>query len=304
MLTDTTQISRFRQAKIFRNRLIKYKKHSLNIFYMFMGVFLASFGLKSFLLPNSFIDGGATGISLLLSEITKLPISLLLLIVNIPFVFIGSYTIGNWFALRAAYAITMLSIVVQFVTFPELTHDKLLVSVFGGLFLGAGIGCAIRGGAVIDGTEVLAIAVSRKYKISIGDFIMIFNVLLFTTATYFLSIEAALYSALTYLVASKTVSFIIEGMEQYTGVTILSYKSNELRTLMIQKLGYGVTVYKGERGIVENGKVVTQDILYTVITRMEVNKLVAELIQVDEKVFITMNSIHDIRGGMIRKLKI
>lgn len=303
-LFQTHKTATFRRARNHRAKIQSIKTLLVDLFFILLGVFMASFGLKGFLLPNSFIDGGATGISLLLSEWSGLPLSVLLVDVNIPFVIVGWQQIGRQFAIRTGLAISALSLVVLFVPFPEITHDKLLVAVFGGFFLGAGIGSAIRGGAVIDGTEVLAIAISRRYKISIGDFILVFNVLLFLVATYLLSVEAALYSALTYLAASKTVNFIVEGMEQYTGVIIISSKAYQLRDLLINKLGYGVTIYKGERGILENGKTVSQDILYTVITRMEVNKLVSEMRAIDEKVFVIMNSIHDTRGGMIRKRKL
>lgn len=180
-----------------------------------LGIFSAAFGLESFLLPSNFIDGGATGIALLISEISKLSLSFLLILINIPFLFLGFNIIGKQFAVKAALAIGGLAVVIATVHFPSITHDKLLVALFGGFFLGAGIGLTVRGGAMLDGTEVLAIALSRKLGTTIGDIIIIINVVVFSSAAYFLSIETALYSIITYLAASKTLDFVIEGIEEY-----------------------------------------------------------------------------------------
>ncbi|MDO8997635.1 MAG: YitT family protein, partial [Sediminibacterium sp.] len=242
-----------------------------------LGVLSAAFGLKGFLLTNHFIDGGATGISLLISALFGPPVGLLILLVNIPFLLFGLKILGPQFAIKSAIAILLLSLTVHFVSFPDVTKDNLLVSVFGGFFLGAGIGLSIRGGGVLDGTEVLAIAVSRKSGLTIGDVIILINVIIFSTAAYFLSVEIAMYSLLTYLSASKTLDFIIEGIEEYTGVTIISVHNDKVRSMIINVLGRGVTVYKGKRGFGKTGDVKDMDIVYTVITRLEINKLNTEL---------------------------
>ncbi|HTF82165.1 MAG TPA: YitT family protein [Cytophagales bacterium] len=267
-----------------------------------VGVFAAGFGLQSFLLPNGFIDGGAVGISLLLSKITLLSFPLLLFLINIPFIALGLKTMGKEFAMKTTLAIIALSLIVAWFPYPHLTEDKLLVAVFGGFFLGAGIGFAVRGGGVIDGTEVLAIYLSRKFGLTIGDIIMIINLIIFFVAAYILSIEAALYSILTYLAASKTVDFIIEGIEEYTGVTIISSKSENIRMMIIHKMGRGVTLYKGEKGYGTHGHVDNSiDIVYTVLTRLEISKLNAEIEKIDKDAFVIMSSIKDTRGGMIKK---
>jgi uncharacterized membrane-anchored protein YitT (DUF2179 family) len=175
------------------------------------------------------------------------------------------------------------------------------VAVFGGFFLGAGIGFAVRGGAVIDGTEVLAIYLSRKFRTTIGDIIIVINVIIFLAAAYLLGVEVALYSMITYLAASKTLDFLVEGIEEYTGVTVISGKSEEIRLMIIEKMGRGVTVYSGKRGFGKRGESSEIDIIYTVITRLELNKLHTELEKIDPNAFVVMNSVKDTKGGMIKK---
>lgn len=295
------EYSDYELAKGFRELKINLLRLVRDVFFMAAGILSAAFGLESFLLPNDFIDGGATGISLLISELSDIPLYILLITVNIPFVYLGYKVIGRNFAIKTAIAITGLSITVAFVHFPQITHDKLLVSVFGGFFLGAGIGLSVRGGAVIDGTEVLAIFLSKKLGTTIGDFIIMFNVLVFSAAAYLLSVETALYSMITYLVASKALDFVIEGIEEYTGVTIVSPHSEEIRMMIMEKIGRGLTVYKGKRGFGSHGERNDIDIIYTVVTRLELNKLNTEIEKIDPHAFVVMNSVKDTRGGMIKK---
>lgn len=293
--------SRFAAAKAYRNfRLtaINFFKDSLLIL---AGVFAAAFGLKSFLIPNHFIDGGATGISLLIAAVSGWSLSLLLLLVNIPFIILGIKAFGRGFVVRTVIAIGCLAAILAVIHFPDVTHDKLLVSVFGGFFLGAGIGLSVRGGAVLDGTEVLAIYLSRKLGTTIGDIIIIINIIIFSSAAYFLGIETALYSMITYLSASKTLDFVIEGIEEYTGVTVISSHAEEIRQMITQKLGRGVTIYKGKRGFGVHGHREEVEIIYTVITRLEVNKLNVEIEKIDPNAFVIMTRIKDTRGGMIKK---
>jgi uncharacterized membrane-anchored protein YitT (DUF2179 family) len=265
------------------------------------GIFSAAFGFKGFLLTNHFIDGGATGISLLISALTKIPLALLIVLVNIPFVMMAYKIIGKSFAIKTSLAITGLSLVVATVTFPNVTNDNLLVAIFGGFFLGAGIGLSIRGGAVIDGTEVLAIFLSRKFGTTIGDIITMINVVIFSTAAYFLSIEVAMYSMITYIAASKTLDFIVEGLEEYMGVTIISNQNELIRLMIIKNLGRGLTIYSGKRGFGKTGESSEIDIIYTVVTRLELNKLNAEIEKIDPNAFVVMSSIKDTKGGMIKK---
>jgi uncharacterized membrane-anchored protein YitT (DUF2179 family) len=265
------------------------------------GVFSAAFGFKGFLLTNDFIDGGATGISLLISILTPIPLYVLIICVNAPFVILGYKIIGKFFAIKTLLAILGLALVVGTVDFPNVTNDNLLVAVFGGFFLGAGIGMSIRGGAVIDGSEVLAIYLSRKLGTTIGDIIIVINVFIFSAAAYFLSIESALYSMITYLAASKTLDFIIDGIEEYMGVTIISTKNDEIKKVIIQELGHGVTTYMGQGGYGRNGESSKIEIVYTVVTRLELNRLKAEIDKIDENAFLTISSVRETKGGMISK---
>lgn len=270
--------------------------------FVIIGIISAGFGLKGFLLPNHFIDGGAMGISLLISETTGLSLSVLIVLVNFPFVILGYSQIGKQFAFKSIVAIIGLALLVHFVPYPLITSDKLLIAVFGGFFLGVGIGMAIRGGAVIDGTEVLAIYISKKTGLTIGDVILIFNIIIFSFGAYILSVEIALYAILTYMAAAKTVDYVIEGVEEYTGITIISDKSEDLRLMITEKLGRGVTIYSGKGGYRKKGEDLQNlNIIYTIVTRLEIARLLTEVDKIDAKSFIIMNSIKDTKGGMIKK---
>jgi uncharacterized membrane-anchored protein YitT (DUF2179 family) len=277
--------------------------HMRDAMQMLLGVLSAGFGLKGFLMPNGFIDGGAMGISLLTNHETSLSLPILIIIINIPFLLLGLKQISTSFSIRSIVAIITLALAVAFIPYPVVTNDKLLIAIFGGFFLGAGIGLAIRGGGVIDGTEVLAIYLNRKSSLSVGDFILIFNICIFSVAAYLLTIEIALYSILTYLSASKTVDFILEGVEEFTGVTIISARSQQVMEMIQNKLGRGLTIYTGKKGFGKRGESSnTTDIIFTVITRLEINRLTTEIERIDRNAFIVMQSIKDTRGGMVKKL--
>jgi uncharacterized membrane-anchored protein YitT (DUF2179 family) len=276
-------------------------RHIKDFVFITLGVFSAAFGFKGFLLTNHFIDGGATGIALLISALTKIPLYVLLILVNIPFVFLGYKIMGKVFALKTSFAIAGLALVVGTITFPDVTKDNLLVAIFGGFFLGSGIGLAMRGGAVIDGTEVLAIFLSRKFGTSIGDIIIIINIIIFSVAAYFLSLEIAMYSLITYLTASKTLDFIVDGIEEYMGVTIVSGKSKLIADMIRDDINWGVTVYEGKNGFGKNGELKNIDIVYTVLTRLELNRLNAEIEKIDPNAFIVISSVRNIKGGMVKK---
>ncbi|MDG1848897.1 MAG: YitT family protein [Flavobacteriales bacterium] len=263
-----------------------------------IGVVAAGFGLKGFLLPNGFIDGGVTGISLLVEALTHYPLSLLIIFINAPFILMGYYQLGKMFALKSVIAIGGLALALVFIDYPIITSDKLLIAVFGGFFLGSGIGLAIRGGGVLDGTEVLAIYLAKKTGFTIGDFILVFNIIIFAIAAYLLSMETALYSILTYLAASKAVNLVVEGVEEYIGVTIISSLSEDIRIMIIEKMGKGVTIYNGKRGFGKRGENLNRtDVIYSVITRLEMSKLQAEIEKIDANAFIVMNKVMDLRGG-------
>ena len=298
---SSNQVSNYQKAKQYRETRISLKGYIRDFALITIAIFSASFGLKGFLLTNRFIDGGATGVSLLTSALTHIPLYVLIICINIPFVIMGYKTLGKVFAIKTLLAITGLAICVANIDFPNVTDDNLLVAVFGGFFLGAGIGFAIRGGAVIDGTEVLAIYLSRKFGATIGDVIIMINAVIFTTAAYLLSVEIALYSMITYLAASKTLDFIIEGIEEYVGVTIVASHSAEIRQMIIEVMGRGVTVYMGKYGYGRRGGTEHVEIIYTVITWLELNKLNTELAKIEPDAFVVMSSVKDTRGGMIKK---
>lgn len=299
--SSSKKYSDYQLAKAYRILLILIKRAWKDFFLITIGIFSAAFGFKGFLLTNNFIDGGATGISLLISAVTEIPLPLLIIVVNIPFVLMGYKIVSTKFAIKTALAIAGLALVLATVTFPNVTNDNLLVAVFGGFFLGAGIGFAVRGGAVIDGTEVLAIYLSRKIGSTIGDLIIVINVVIFSAAAYFLGMEIALYSMITYLSASKTLDFIVEGIDEYIGVTIIATNSDEIRQMIIDKMGRGVTVYNGKKGYGKKGETIHTDILYTVVTRLELNRLSLEIEKIEPSAFIVMNSVKDTKGGMIKK---
>lgn len=283
--------------KAIKNTKVEFTHIIHDSFLIVLGVLSAGFGLKGFLLPNLFIDGGITGIALIITELTEIPLSILLVAINLPFIILAFSTISRQFALRSIIAILLLAITVHFIPFPIITDDKLLIAVFGGFFLGLGIGLAIRGGSVIDGTEVLAIFTSRKTSLTIGDVILIFNVLIFLVAAYVFTIEISLYAMLTYLAASKTVDFVVSGIEEYVGVTIISDNNEEIRLAIINNLGRGCTIYSGKRG----QTLKQTEIVYTLITRLELAKLHTEIDKIDKDAFIVMHSIKDAKGGMIKK---
>jgi len=288
----TTQIEKaISSTKVEFSHLIR------DSFFILVGVLSAGFGLKGFLLPNMFIDGGVMGISLIIAELTEIPLSVLVVVINFPFLIMGFSTISRQFAFKSIIAIVLLALSIHFIPFPIITNDKLLIAIFGGFFLGLGIGLAIRGGSVIDGTEVLAIFVSKKTSLTIGDVILLFNVLIFSFAAYVFSIEISLYAMLTYLAASKTVDFVVSGIEEYVGVTIISDYSEEIRLAVIEKVGRSCTIYSGKRG----QTLEKTEIIYTLITRLELAKLHTEIDKIDKDAFVVMHSIKDARGGMIKK---
>ncbi|MFN5376033.1 MAG: YitT family protein, partial [Chitinophagaceae bacterium] len=288
-------------AKGYRELRILTKRNFKDFLLVTAGIFSAAFGFKGFLLSNEFVDGGATGISLLISNTTGIPLYFLIICVNIPFIFMGYRVVSKAFAIKTALAIMGLALCLASVEFPNVTDDNILVAVFGGFFLGTGIGLAVRGGAVIDGTEILAIFLSRKLGTTIGDIIILINVFVFSAAAYLLSIEIAMYSMITYLSASKMLDFIVDGIDEYMGVTIVSTHYLEIKQMIIEKMGRGITVYKGEKGFGTRGEIGEVNILFTVITRLEMNKLNTEIQTIDPHAFVVMNSIKDTKGGMIKK---
>ena len=300
--TEFQPASRYQKAKQSWRVQRTVRDYIRSGLFVVIGVLSAGFGLKGFLMPNNFIDGGVMGISLLINNKTGVPLAALIILINIPFILLGWHQISKGFSVKSVAAISLLALAVVIVPYPIVTNDKLLVAVFGGFFLGAGIGFTIRGGAVIDGTEILAIFFSRKQSLSVGDFILVFNILIFSAAAYLLSVEVAMYAMLTYLAASKTVDFILEGVEEFTGVTIISPHSDEIADFIKQKMGRGLTIYSGRRGFGKRGEnYIATDILFTVVTRLEISRLTNEVEKIDPNAFIVMQNIRDTKGGMVKK---
>lgn len=288
-------------ARNYRNLKISLRRYVKDFLLILTGILCASLGLKGFLLPNQLIDGGAAGVSIMLSLLTQWPIALFIVLVNAPFILLGAKVVSREFAIKTALAIGGLALALMLIPFPQITQEKLLVAAFGGFFLGAGIGLSIRGGGVIDGTEVLAITLSRKLGTTIGDIILAINILIFITAAFLFDLETAMYSTITYLSASKTVDFIVEGIEEYLGVMIVTAKPEEISSVITQHMGKGITVLSGKRGVGKTGDRHETDVLYTVVTRLEISRLYTEIEKADPHSFIVTTSVKDTKGGMIKK---
>lgn len=294
-------------AKQRKARLSEPAAEKLHDFiYMLIGVLVAGFALKSFLVPNHFFDGGVTGISLLIHELYHFNLALVLAVANLPLIIMGYYAVGKQFAVKTGICITLLAICLQFIPYPAiLSTDKILIAVFGGFFIGTGIGLCMRAGCALDGVEVLALKTFRKTPFTVSEVILAINILIFSVAAFNpkLGIMTALYSILTYFTATKSIDFVVEGIEAYTGVTIISGQSDLLKHRLVNELGRGITVYKGERGFLP-GQFETStdcDIIFTVVTRLELRRLKNLVHETDPKAFVFANTIREATGGILRR---
>jgi uncharacterized membrane-anchored protein YitT (DUF2179 family) len=274
------------------------QREPFNAVLILAGVLAAGMGLKGFLFSSHFIDGGVTGISMLLSKTTPLPLAVWLPVVNLPFVVLGYRHLGGAFAARSTLAILGLAIVLATVRFPDVTHDLLLTAVFGGVFIGAGIGLAMRGGAVLDGTEIAALLIGKRSAVlKVGDVILGFNVVLFLVAMTILGTEPALYSILTYMAAARTLEFILHGIEEFTAITIMSPANESIREGIVGEMGRGVTVYKALGG--KTGE--DREILYCVVTRLEIGRVMRIIDAFDASAFVIQHPLADVRGGVVHR---
>jgi len=271
--------------------------------YVVIGILFCGFALKSFLVPNSFFDGGVTGISLLLHELYHWDIAYVIVIANIPFIIMGAFQINKTYAIKTVIAIIGLGLCLSFIHYPLVTSDKLLTSIFGGAFMGIGVGLAIRGGCALDGIEVLALYTGKRIAFTISEIILGMNIVIFLIAAIKLGLPTSLYSILTYYTASRTISFVIEGLEEYTGVTIISGQSEIIKKELVMTLGRGITIYKGERGFLKDSFEVSSptDIIFTVVTRLEVRRLRNLVHEIDPKAFIFTSTIKEAAGGVLKK---
>jgi uncharacterized membrane-anchored protein YitT (DUF2179 family) len=267
------------------------------------GILFCGFALKGFLVPNQFFDGGVTGISLLLHELYHWNIGYVIVAVNIPFIIMGAFQVNKTFALRTFLAVIGLALCLHFIPYPQITSDKLLVSIFGGVFMGMGVGLAIRGGCALDGIEVLALYTGKRISFTISEIVLGINIVIFLIAAIKLGLPVALYSILTYYTASRTINFVIEGIEEYTGVTIISGESEKIKEQLVLNLGRGITVYKGERGFMKENFDTSQpvDIVFTVVTRMELKRLKNMVEDIDPKAFVFTSIIKEAAGGILKR---
>lgn len=269
-----------------------------NVFLIVLGVLSAGMGIEGFLVSSNFIDGGVTGVSMLVSKLTGIPLSVWLPLFNLPFIILGYKQVGAAFAVRSVLAISGLALSLVVIPFPDVTPDLTLTAVFGGFFLGAGIGLAVRGGAVLDGTEIAALLLSKRSDLlKVGDLILGFNALLFLLAMTVLKVEEALYSILTYVAAARTLDFVLYGLEQFTAITIISERSSEIRESITGSLGRGVTVYRGYGGM--SGA--DQHILYCVVTRLEIGRVKSLARSLDPKAFVVIQALADVDGGNVKR---
>jgi len=267
-----------------------------------LGVVIAAFALKSFLVPNHFFDGGVTGISLLVHELYHVNLALIIVLFNMPLIIISYFTVGKKFAVKTFLSVVFLGICLWLIPSFDITNDKLIVAVFGGAFLGIGVGLVMRAGAALDGIEVLALYTLKRTSFTITEIILGINIIIFGIAALQFGIETSLYSVLTYFAATKTIDYVVEGIQAFTGVTIISAKSEEIKHQLVNKLGRGITVYKGERGFLPGKFDVSTDcdIIYTVITRLEMRRLKNLIYAIDPEAFVFANTIKETSGGIVK----
>lgn len=281
----------------------KMKATIQDIVYVLTGILFCGFALKGFLVPNQFFDGGVTGISLLIHEIYHVNIAYVIVIANLPFIIMGAFQISAKFAWKTFACVVLLGICLLYVPYPVITSDKLLVSIFGGVFMGIGVGLSMRGGCALDGIEVLALYTIKRVGFTITEIILGINILIFLIAAIHLGLPTALYSMLTYYTASRTINFVIEGLEEYTAVNIISAKSEIIKERLVKDMGKGITVYKGERGFLKDSFDVSYpvDVVFTVVTRLEVRRLKNLIHEIDPQAFVYTNSIKEAAGGVLKR---
>ncbi|MFY9241724.1 MAG: YitT family protein [Polaribacter sp.] len=282
---------------------MNYKKSTSSIsefFQIIIGIILTSLGLKAFLLPNGFLDGGVTGIALLVKTQVDINMSYLLILFSIPFLILGYFTVSKRIVVKSILSILGVALFIHFENFQTITNDKLLISIFGGLLVGSGIGIAIRNGSVLDGSEILGIYLNDKLGISIGKIVMGFNIILFGITAFAVSMEVALYSILTYIVAAKVTDTVIEGFEDFIGVTIVSKKYDLIKIAILEELGTGLTVYKGTSGFGSRGEAEDFDIIHSIVNRIDIKKMYKIINDIDKNAFIVEFDVNSVKGGVLR----
>lgn len=282
-------------AKIKSNRL----KVFLSYIILTVGCALASLALETFLIPNTILDGGITGVSIITSKLTGIPLSIFVLILNIPFIYIGYKNLGRNFLARTVYSMLVFSVLLSvFHHLPAFTEEMLLATVFGGVLLGLGVGIVIHFGGCIDGTESVAIVISKKSSLSVGQVVLILNLVIYTVAGFFFGFDRAMYSLLTYVITFKVIDFVSEGLEQAKAALIITEQGTNLSKEIYKRLGRTTTTIKG-KGLISGDKTV----LYCVLTRIEVYELKRIIDEMDESAFVTILEVQDIIGNHIKSNK-
>jgi len=275
-----------------------------NIISNVIGIFLILFALKGFMIPNHFLDGGILGISLLIHELYHVNLSLLLILGNLPLIYIAYRKISRTMAVHSMIAILLLAAGLVFIELPIVTTEKILISIFAGVLLGAGIGLIMRSGAAIDGMEVLLVLTRKRIGLSMSELIVIFNAAIFLTAAISLGIDTAMFSIITYFTAAKMIDYVVDGVEQFSALTIISSESEPIKAMIVKEFKKGITVYKGERGHLP-GKFEMYsdcDIIVTIITRLELVKIREAVFKIDPKAFVYVNTIKEPSGGILKKM--
>ena len=291
-------------SNLYKSDVVDWQKvmNPKNFLQIAIGIVLAVAAMKGFMIPNKFLDGGITGISILLYEIFHINISFLVIVLNAVFIYLGYRRIGKTFAVQTTIAVMLLAIALFFVEITPVTQDKLLIAVFGGLLMGTGVGLVIRGGGVIDGAEVIAVFTGRRTGFSNSEIIMLINTLIFGVAAFRFGIETAMYSVITYFTATRAINYVVDGIEQFTAVNIISAKHDEIKSFLVNELGKGITVYKGERGYLPGSFDIKTDaeIIVTIVTRLEIKQIQEALLKIDPKVFVYIQTIKEASGGILK----
>jgi uncharacterized membrane-anchored protein YitT (DUF2179 family) len=273
-----------------------------NLLQIFIGCAMAVFAMKGFMIPNQFMDGGVTGISILLHEISHINISIFIFVFNLPFIYLGYKRIGKTFAAQTALAVILLTMGLLFIDLQPVTTDRLLMAIFGGILIGTGVGLVIRSGGVIDGAEVIAVFTRRRIGFSNSEIIMIFNTFIFAGAAFHFGIETAMYSLITYYAATRATDYVVDGIEQYTAINIISSQQDKIKDLLVNEMGKGITVYKGERGYLPGSFDIKTDceIIVTIVTRLEISQIEEAVAGIDPKAFVYSQSINEATGGILK----
>lgn len=266
-----------------------------------IGAILMAVGLEIFLVPNQVVDGGVTGISIMLSHLTGFRLGIFLFLLNLPFVYIGYKQMGKTFAISTVYGIIILSIFTTLLHHvPAFTDDILLATIFGGMILGIGVGIVIRNGGALDGTEILSLVITKKVPFSVGQIIMFINIFILGAAGFVFTWDRAMYSLLAYVIAAKAIDTVVEGLEESKSVWIISDAAEEIGETINARLGRGVTYLRGEGAYTGDEK----KVIFCIITRLEESKLTTIVDHIDSSAFLAIADIAEVRGGRFKKRNI